>query len=639
MRKIVIFLGGILFTSSIIAQIKYERCSTMENDAELRQIHPQLGTLEDFEAWLAPKVAAYKQQVQNGTAKQTTYNIPVIIHIIHNSGEAVGQERNISYAQAKSQIDVLNEDFSKTNSDFSTTPFVFQSVAADCGITFCLATEDPNGNTLAEPGVNRVSAPSIGANNTASTQTADGYTKTYFNSTIKPATQWDPDRYLNMWVAHMGPTGSGGQLLGYAQFPDNSGLSGLPPGGAANTDGVVMYYKAFGRTGNLLSSYPLGRTATHEVGHWLGLRHIWGDDGGACGNSGDYCNDTPDQASDNAGCPTHPSPSCSNSGDMFMNYMDYSDDACLTMFTNDQKARMMAVMQNSPRRGVLNSSTVCKPMVCDFDTHIGDFDTPSNYPDTDGSPPWGWIAGHNSFQDIAKCEKFYYGDPQQRILRGVEMLFSKAVNVSGSGTIDVVVWASDQSFGGGIPQNIITSETVSISSLNTGLTETYISFSNPPTINSGSYYFVGIMLNYGSPQDTVALYTNADGEGTSTVYSYELWSDLTWAAMESSLSWNKKINFAISPELCYQTVGIEEEIEKELVKIYPNPTQGILNIESEDTKIIEVYNILGNLIYSQQVENNQYYTTINIANQPKGVYIVNVKGKDFNYSKKVILTK
>lgn len=321
-----------------------ERCSTMEADAKLRERFPEIGTLEDFQLWLSQEV----EKREASTAKtNVVLTIPTIVHVIHN-GEAVGSGTNISQAQVNSQITVLNQDYRRTNPDASSTPSLFQSVAADCEIEFCLAQVDPSGNPLAQPGINRINR------NTAGFSTPP-YSMNYIDATIKPATSWDPTKYFNVWVCNLG-----NGLLGYAQFPNNSGLTGMNANnGAANTDGVVILYSAFGNTGNVQAPYNKGRTATHEVGHWLGLIHIWGDDGTGC-NGSDYCADTPNQADENYGCPTFPAVSCSNSGDMSMNYMDYSNDACMNLFTANQKARMVTVLGVSPRRLSLTTSNVCQ---------------------------------------------------------------------------------------------------------------------------------------------------------------------------------------------------------------------------------------------------------------------------------------
>ncbi len=348
----------------------HRTCGTMDADAALRAAHPELGTLEDFEEWLAPRVEAYKQAVANGTAPEVVYTIPVIVHIIHN-GEAVGTGSNISQAQVQSQIDRLNEDYRRLNSDTTNTPSAFTSVAADCQINFCLAQVDPNGNTLTEPGIDRVNRNTAGF-------PAPPYTQGTIDGTIKPATSWNPNQYMNIWVLDLG-----GGLLGYAQFPSNTGLGGLNNnGGATNTDGVVIGYKNFGDITKVTTSqlqagapYNIGRTATHEVGHWLGLRHIWGD--ANCGN--DFCNDTPTQQTSNYGCPTFPNVTCGNgpNGDMFMNYMDYVDDNCMNTFTLDQKARMVVVMTQGTPRAALVNSTVCNTASVGDDAGISSVTTPT----------------------------------------------------------------------------------------------------------------------------------------------------------------------------------------------------------------------------------------------------------------------
>ncbi|BDS12017.1 M43 family zinc metalloprotease [Aureispira anguillae] len=305
-------------------------CATMEIDAYNRQKYPERGTLEEFERWLAPLVDAYKKQQSNGY-RAPLLTIPVVFHIITDGAGA----ENLTAAQVQAQIDQLNIDYRNLAGSS-------HAAAADVEVQFCLATLDPNNNPMAEPGINRVTAYGEGP-----------FTSNYVDNTIKTGTSWDPNNYMNIWSANI----SGG-LLGWAQFPDNSGLAGLNAnGGAANTDGVVILASSVGSVANpnpAGGNYARGRTLTHEVGHWLGLRHIWGD--GACGVD-DFCGDTPGSDAANYGCPTGHS-SC-GSVDMIENYMDYTDDACMNIFTADQKARVRTVMTVSPRRASLANSTKC----------------------------------------------------------------------------------------------------------------------------------------------------------------------------------------------------------------------------------------------------------------------------------------
>ncbi len=307
------------------------------------------------------------QQFANGKKAAVVYNIPVIFHILH-SGVAVNTTgatsgRNLNAAQINSQLAVLNADYRKLNTDFSTyvTQSAFSSVAADVEINFCAAKVSPTGTVLAEPGIDRISVSSKGWN-------ALPYSMSYIESTVKPGSSWDPTKYFNVWVLEFGGVDAG--TLGYAQFPTipsgtNPVTDMVGAGGAANTDGVVLDYHYVGNTGTALASAPYnkGRTLTHEAGHWLGLWHIWGDDGTSCTGT-DYVTDTPNQADENYTCPTTngavSADGCAGStGAMYQNYMDYSDDKCMVMFTAGQKARMQAVMANCARRLSLTTSTVC----------------------------------------------------------------------------------------------------------------------------------------------------------------------------------------------------------------------------------------------------------------------------------------
>lgn len=252
--------------------------------------------------------------------------IPVVIHILyHTAGE------NISDAQVLSQIDALNKDYRRKNEDAENTPIPFQQFAADTRIVFCLAKVDPQGRYTS--GIVRK------------------YTKYEFwlsDDEMKFSSRggddaWDATKYLNIWVCNLF-----GRTLGYGVFP----------GGPSNSDGVVMQYNVFGTKGALNPQFNKGRTAVHEIGHWLGLKHLWGD--ASCGDDGVY--DTPQQQTNNSYCPLFPRKSlCSpdENGDMFMNYMDFTDDACMNLFTKGQKEAMRAQFAKGGFRNSILTSTVC----------------------------------------------------------------------------------------------------------------------------------------------------------------------------------------------------------------------------------------------------------------------------------------
>lgn len=333
------------------------KCATVEYNDMLRQQFPEIPVKNEFESWMSNRIQELKaSRVANPGNTTEIYTIPVVVHILHN-GEAVGTAPNIVDAQVESQITVMNEDYRRMVG----TPGGANSTGAavDIEIEFCLASVDPNGN--ATNGIDRVNIGQDGI-----TAATSGAALSAMNA-IKPNSQWDPTKYLNMWTVKFQGGASG--LLGYAQFPDNSGLNGLnASGGAANTDGVVAGYQYFGSSdhdnGSFITSSPYdkGRTMTHEVGHWLGLRHIWGD--GNC-SADDFCDDTPRASTDHGNCGVYNTcddtayGAATDPNDMVQNYMDYTNDTCMDTFTQDQKDRMVIVMQNSPRRVELNTSNVC----------------------------------------------------------------------------------------------------------------------------------------------------------------------------------------------------------------------------------------------------------------------------------------
>ncbi len=301
-----------------------------------------------FESWIKRK----KEELSEGNRTDEILTIPVIFHIIH-FGEAVGTGTNLSSDFIEAQLEQANNDLRKT---LGTSGHNADSRGADTRIELRPATYDSDYNILDEPGINRIHSGDYGFSTTTTS-----YSKSFINNTIKPATQWNPNDYLNIWVCKL----SG--ILGFGQFPDISGttLEGVNLNGTASTDGLAIEYRAIGSTERpnpnatgAYSPYGLGRTLTHELGHFLGLRHIWGD--GDC-SVDDYCNDTPVSDGANYGCPTTHQ-SCGTL-DMVRNYMDYTYDNCMNIFTHDQKARMRTVLYNSSRRVELLSSDKADPPI------------------------------------------------------------------------------------------------------------------------------------------------------------------------------------------------------------------------------------------------------------------------------------
>ncbi len=321
-------LATLFISTSIFAQTEptVRTCGTMEHMEYLKQQNPGLEQeLKEYNQTLDQWIAQHPQ----GSQSRAIRTIPIVFHIVYNT-----TAQNISDEQILSQLKAVNEDFSRTNADASQTPAGFKSIAGNPNIQFCMAQRDPSGK--ATNGIVRVKT----ANST-------GFTD---DDAVKFTSQggsdaWDVTKYYNIWVCNFEDS----KLLGYGEFPKAT---------ASKTFGYVGTYKYTGTTSNVKPPFNKGRTTTHEMGHCFNLYHIWGDDEGACTGS-DQCADTPNQADASSGKPTYPlidACATKSPGAMFMNYMDYSDDDAMNMFTVGQVARMDAVINNAPYNKLLTSN-------------------------------------------------------------------------------------------------------------------------------------------------------------------------------------------------------------------------------------------------------------------------------------------
>ena len=406
---------------------------------------------------------------KNYKRQKSVYYIPVVVHVIHNNGS-----ENISKAQIESQITVLNEDFRRLNSDASNTPSSFQSVAADCEIEFFLAQKDPNGSCT--DGINRVVSAT--------------YTDLDANSedaALKQLIQWDPSMYLNIWIVK---DIDGGGLSGYAYFP-----------GVSNAlDGLVISHESFGTLGTAVTPYDLGRTATHEIGHYFGLHHVWGQNNGGCTDD-DGFSDTPIQNAENYSCPSHPSTSCTNSGDMFMNYMDYTDDNCMNLFTVEQKNFIQNHLNNTTNRASLHTSSNLiatgysgcssgnSPPIAEFSTSNTSINVGSaiNFTDLSSNTPndWTWTfsGGNPSTSNVQNPTGITYsttGSYDVTLIAknsyGSDTITKQSyINVSNSGTPVADFTAS--------VANPIVNQSVSFNDLSTNAPTSWLWTISPATYN------------------------------------------------------------------------------------------------------------------------------------------------------------
>lgn len=289
---------------------------------------------------IVEKEIALQNELKNNNQRyaqsEGIIRIPVVIHVLYNT-----ESQNISDEQIKSQISALNRDYRALNTDKLSSNHQFYDRIGDTEIEFCIATEDPWGQITT--GIERKYVSKSSFSYSGNLNDAD---ENYIKKSNKGGLDaWDTDKYLNIWIANFTDG-----TLGFASFPnDNAGIK----------DGIVIHYRVFGTIGNLLPDYNKGRTTTHEIGHWLGLKHIWGN-GGNC-NSDDGISDTPKQYDATYGCPSgiyDDECSPSTSGRMYQNFMDYTDDACMALFTKKQAEYVRNVL-NSSRSSFLNNNIPC----------------------------------------------------------------------------------------------------------------------------------------------------------------------------------------------------------------------------------------------------------------------------------------
>jgi Pregnancy-associated plasma protein-A/Secretion system C-terminal sorting domain/Fibronectin type III domain len=592
-----------------------------------------------------------EQFILNGGAQErTVVTIPVVVHVVYfNSAQ------NISDAQIATQIAVLNNDFRRLNADAGNTPGVWQGIAADCEVNFCMAQQDPAGN--ATTGIVRVST------------TVNGFST---NDNVKYTSLggsniWDRNKYLNLWVCNL----SGG-LLGYAQFP----------GGAAATDGVVCDYAYFG-TGTT-APYDLGRTATHEVGHWLNCYHIWGDDGTSC-NGTDQVSDTPNQADENYGCPVFPIVSCSNgpNGDMFMNYMDYTDDACMNMFTAGQKARMQALFASGGARVSLVTSPGCQP------GGGGSCGTPSGLnatgiTQTGATLNWTAVSGAVTYNLQWKLSSSGTWTTitgitgTSRALTGLTANTSydyqvQAVCASATGSYSTPASFTTQPTGGCVDQYEAnnTNATAKVIPVNTNITmqiatttdKDYLKFSNTTTNRRIKVDLTTLPFDYDLKlYRGTALLVTSENAGTADeqiiyntntvatnyiayVYGYQgAFSNSQCYTLRASLSaTNWRTDGSTDGDV--QEIEIPVAFENAGFGLYPNPASNLLTVEvpmeNESDVTVTIFDPAGKTAIQQNriLGKGDNQMTFDLNSLPNGVYFVQVRNGEIAKTRKLVVQK
>ncbi len=345
MKQALVFFAFIV-TFQLTAQ---KKCAFDELQPSIERAESE----EQFEYWLDQKIHQKRKQRTTSVQDQEVYTIPVVIHVIHDGSE-IGDGSNISDRRILEQIEILNQDYSRTNEDATETLTVFQDVAANTGIQFVLAKQDPEG--MPTDGIVRVegSNPSFGVDLSEL-------------SLIASHSNWPPQDYFNIYVTDLR-----GDYIGYAQFPF-SNIDGIATEirNYAEMDGAYIDYKFFGFNSNTGGFDSYGRTATHEIGHFLGLKHPWGN----C-STDDFCDDTPFASSSSNGCDLEKE-TC-GSLDMVQNYLDYTDDECMNLFTQCQTTRMRTILEESPRRhSLLSSHALLEPNLVTNDLGIRSIISPT----------------------------------------------------------------------------------------------------------------------------------------------------------------------------------------------------------------------------------------------------------------------
>lgn len=615
-------------------------CSAMEVlDRQLEE-NPEL--FQNMEI-IEDQIREFLKQNPQGTGQRYTVTIPTVVHVLYRT-----TSENISDAQIQSQIDVLNNDFSAANSDLNLVPTLFQPLIGNIEVQFCLAQRTPTG------------ASTNGITRKSTKKTSWGTNDSVKKSSQGGTDPWDRNQYLNIWVCNIG-----GGILGYAQFP----------GGTAATDGVVLDYRYTGTIGTATAPFNKGRTATHEVGHWLNLRHIWGD--ATCGN--DFVSDTPVHNTSNGGCPSYPHLStCSgNPVEMTMNYMDYTDDACMYMFSQGQKARMRAVLEGTGARSSLQNSLGCVPPTpgtCNAPTGLAS----SNVGTTTATLSWSPVSGATSYGFEYKVSTATSWTVQNVTATSVNLTGLTAATTYNV-RVRTVCGSSNSNYSGTLSfttQSVSTC-TDNYESNNSRTAAKVIPVGSPITAriststdvdwfrfnNTSSQRRVRVtMTNLPADYDMI-LYRNSNqvaisqNDGTND-------EQIIYNTTTAATTYYVQVygyNGAFNNNSCYNLLaeisgtnfreGKEEDepshfelVEDEFL-VFPNPTSGdvtmMIPFGKYATGTLQIHDIAGKLIFSQQMEGDRTVKTFNmdVSSFQAGMYLIHFTSGDKQYKQKLAIVR
>lgn len=562
------------------------------------------------------KIPGYFEEVQNyiqNVLPQISQNsssrdlpaviqIPIVIHIVH-AGEALGSGKNLSDDRIYSQIDILNNDFRRMNSDASQTPSQYQPIAADVEIEFCLAKTDPLGNPT--NGIIRHQYGAIPSIN-------------YIETVVKPSTIWNSNFYLNIWSIGLPSS----DLLGYSYLPTQTMVG-------SDADGVVVNYLNFG----YVNSFNKGRTAVHEVGHYLGLLHIWGSDdsnGDPIGcTSDDGIDDTPNATNPYYSCPSQGS-SCGNS-DMYMNFMDYTDDNCMNLFTQGQKNVMKGIL-NGIRGNLANSGNgQCQNNCFDIASNSFEMGFENNQSFNDwqientNSDNASWQFAQQTNTDWGPYNgqgmAIYFWN-QDGVTPADDYLFTPCFQVKENHAYRLKFTYACAKSG-----NEIFSERLEVG------------FSNSQT--SGDFYSLGsnwIMdpINNAYPDYNIKTFIFQSTANTTTSIGFHVISDADKYALQID---------DVKIEDLGSTVANQEIENGSSIAVYPNPTTGKFAVEVDlksPEKALEftLYDMLGRLVETKtitDISSDQIY--FDLFGKEPGMYLLKLNGELVHYSQKILLTK